>query len=51
MRHYWEAIFSTEYFPYWEFSMCIITLLLYRCIQLLHKIIDKQQDREPTKWF
>jgi len=44
MRYYWEALFSVEYFPYWEFSMLMILLLqlsmLYR-LQRIEKIIDK----------
>ena len=31
MRYYWEALFSTEYFPYWEFTM-----LMMLCLQLSH---------------
>jgi len=26
MRYYWEALFSTEYFPYWEFSMIMFDI-------------------------
>ena len=29
MRYYWEALFSVEYFPYWEFTM-----LMMLCLQL-----------------
>jgi hypothetical protein len=27
MRYYWEALFSAEYFPYWEFTMLMILFL------------------------
>jgi len=27
MRYYWEALFSTEYFPYWEFTMLMMLAL------------------------
>ena len=58
MRYYWEALFSVEYFPYWEFTMLMKLLLnlsmLYRLkrvekkidIQngLLHHIIDEVEE-------
>ena len=31
IRHYWEVLFSVEYFPYWEFNM-----LMMLCLQLSH---------------
>ena len=43
MRYYWEAFFSVEYFPYWEFTMLMILLLnlsmLWR-MQRIEKKID-----------
>ena len=27
MRYYWEALFSVEYFPYWEFTMLMMLAL------------------------
>ena len=27
MRYSWEALFSTEYFPYWEFTMLMMLAL------------------------
>ena len=43
MRYYWEALFSVEYFPYWEFTMLMILLLnlsmLWR-MQRIEKKID-----------
>ena len=37
MRYYWEALFSVEYFPYWEFSMlCITVLFLSALVRLIY---------------
>ena len=47
MRYYWEALFSVEYFPYWEFTMLMVLLLnlsmLYRVNRIEKKIdiLDK----------
>jgi hypothetical protein len=44
MRYYWEALFSVEYFPYWEFSMLMILVLQLSMLVRLHRIeknIDK----------
>ena len=44
MRYYWEALFSVEYFPYWEFSMLMILALQLSMLFRLHRIeknIDK----------
>ena len=44
MRYYWEALFSVEYFPYWEFSMLMILLLQLSMFYRFHrieKIVDK----------
>ena len=38
MRYYWEAIFSTEYFPYWEFTMLMMLVLNISQLWRLHKI-------------
>ena len=36
MRYYWEALFSVEYFPYWEFSMLMfLALFLSALIRLI----------------
>ena len=36
MRYYWEALFSVEYFPYWEFSMLMfLALFLFALIRLI----------------
>lgn len=41
LRYYWEAIFSVEYFPYWEFSMLMILFLLVRVILRLDNLDKK----------
>ena len=38
MRYYWEALFSVECFPYWEFSMLMILLLNLSMLYRLHRI-------------
>ena len=45
MRYYWEALFSVEYFPYWEFTMLMMLLLNLSMLYRLHRVekkIDKQ---------
>ena len=41
MRYYWEALFSVEYFPYWEFTMLMILLLCLSMLWRLHRIENK----------
>ena len=41
MRYYWEALFSVEYFPYWEFTMLMILLLCLSMLWRLHRIEQK----------
>ena len=41
MRYYWEAIFSVEYFPYWEFSMLMVLVLLLSILWRLNRIENK----------
>ena len=41
MRYYWEALFSVEYFPYWEFTMLMILLLNLSILWRLHRIERK----------
>ena len=38
IRYYWEALFSIEYFPYWEFTMCCIVFMIISIIIRLAKI-------------
>ena len=47
MRYYWEALFSTEYFPYWEFTMLMMLALNISILWRLHRIEDKiERDNE-----
>ena len=41
MRYYWEALFSVEYFPYWEFTMLMILLLNLSMLWRLNRIEKK----------
>lgn len=41
MRYYWEALFSTEYFPYWEFTMLMMLALNISILWRLHRIENK----------
>ena len=41
MRHYWEVLFSTEYFPYWEFTMLMMLALQISHLWRLHRIENK----------
>ncbi len=41
MRYYWEALFSVEYFPYWEFTMLMILLLNLSMLWRVHRIEKK----------
>ena len=38
MRYYWEVLFSTEYFPYWEFSMLMMLCLQLSMLCRMHRI-------------
>ncbi len=38
MRYYWEALFSVEYFPYWEFTMVMILFLNLSTLWRLHRL-------------
>ena len=41
MRYYWEVLFSTEYFPYWEFTMLMMLLLNLSMLWRLHRVEKK----------
>jgi len=41
MRYYWEALFSVEYFPYWEFSMLMMLALQLSMLWRLARIENK----------
>ena len=38
MRYYWEVLFSTEYFPYWEFTLVMMLFLNLSILWRLHRI-------------
>tara|TARA_R100001163_G_scaffold59465_2_gene48243 strand:- start:634 stop:810 length:177 start_codon:yes stop_codon:yes gene_type:complete len=44
MRYYWEALFSVEYFPYWEFTMLMMLIMQLSMIWRLHRIESKVDD-------
>ncbi len=44
MRYYWEALFSTEYFPYWEFTMLMMLCLQMSYILRLDRIEKKIEE-------
>ena len=48
MRYYWEALFSAEYFPYWEFSMVMMLGLLLSILWRLNRMEDKINDIRTT---
>jgi len=41
MRYYWEVLFSTEYFPYWEFTMLMMLCLQLSMLWRMHRIEKK----------
>ncbi len=41
LRYYWEVLFSTEYFPYWEFTMLMMLGMLLSILWRLNRIEDK----------
>tara|TARA_R100000152_G_C6728143_1_gene153168 strand:- start:3 stop:191 length:189 start_codon:yes stop_codon:yes gene_type:complete len=51
MRYYWEVLFSTEYFPYWEFTMLMMLALQLSQLWRLHRIeeIVKMERSANTK--
>ena len=42
MRYYWEALFSVEYFPYWEFTMLMMMIMQLSMIWRMARMDDKQ---------
>ena len=48
MRYYWEVLFSTEYFPYWEFTMLMMVCLQLSMLWRLHRIETKQDEATET---
>ena len=48
MRYYWEALFSIEYFPYWEFTMLMMLAMLLSIIWRLNRIENLLSDTNIT---
>ena len=48
MRYYWEALFSIEYFPYWEFTMVMMLVLLLSILWRLNRIENTLDDTNTT---
>ena len=45
-RYYWEALFSVEYFPYWEFTMIMMLVLQLSQLWRLNRIEKKLDDKQ-----
>jgi|TARA_R110000824_G_scaffold355121_1_gene542242 hypothetical protein len=41
MRYYWEVLFSSEYFPYWEFTMVMMLALILSILWRMHRTETK----------
>ena len=50
MRHYWEVLFSSEYFPYWEFTMLMMLCLQLSQLWRLHRM-EKKIDENKEVWL
>ena len=51
MRYYWEALFSVEYFPYWEFTMLMMLTLQLSMLWRMHRIENKINElNKITNW-
>ena len=50
MRYYWEALFSVEYFPYWEFTMLMVLILNLAMLWRLHRIESKIDALDNEIW-
>ena len=51
MRYYWEALFSVEYFPYWEFTMLMMLALNISILWRLHRVEKKIDDYDGILLF
>ena len=47
-RYYWEALFSVEYFPYWEFTMIMMLAMLLSILWRLNRIENTLDDTNTT---
>ena len=50
MRYYWEALFSVEYFPYWEFSMLMMLELVLSVLWRINRIERKLDGLIDDMW-
>ena len=50
MRYYWEVLFSTEYFPYWEFTMLMMLALQLSQLWRLHRIEKNVDELDDCFW-
>ena len=48
MRYYWEALFSVEYFPYWDFTMIMMLFMLLSILWRLNRIENTLKDTNET---
>ena len=48
MRYYWEALFSVEYFPYWEFTMIMMLAMLLSILWRINRIENTIEDINQT---
>ena len=51
MRYYWEVLFSTEYFPYWEFTMAMMLFLNLSILWRLHRIENRIRNIFTMFWL
>ena len=47
-RYYWEALFSVEYFPYWEFTKIMMLSMLLSILWRLNRIENTLDDTNQT---
>tara|TARA_R110002012_G_scaffold43061_1_gene116690 strand:+ start:1325 stop:1540 length:216 start_codon:yes stop_codon:yes gene_type:complete len=50
VRYYWEALFSSEYFPYWEFTMLMMLALNISILWRLHRIESRLNGLIDDMW-
>ena len=50
MRYYWEALFSVEYFTYWEFSMLMMLVLVLSVLWRINRIERKLDGLIDDMW-
>ena len=50
IRYYWEVLFSTDYFPYWEFTMLMMLALQLSQLWRLHRM-ERKIDENREVWL